>query len=274
MTLTASLFRILLLLLLTPVLLLLGCQSRLIYYPRPYDEAYREMLREHQGVALKYHTAQGSQTAHYIPARKPGKQPEIWLCFGGNGTVALDWLSYLSTWNPEFAYLLVDYPGYGDCKGSPTPGRIRESSRAAFAALAKHLNQPEEKLQPHLGVLAHSIGCAAGLMAANDLGVQKLVLVAPFTTMTDMGKRVLGWPLCYVNLHRFDNRKQLAHAVKRGARVEIFHGTADEIIPVTMSQELAAPHPQQVKLHEAEGWDHNHILRGLSAKIGAAMAGL
>lgn len=275
MSLVTRLLRLIFLLLLTPVLLLLGCQSKLIYYPRGYDEGYRQLLTSHRGIALPYETGQGRQVANYIPARNGDPSPKkIWVCFGGNGTVAFDWLYYLDAWDPEFAYLLVDYPGYGDCKGTPSPQRIRDSSKAAVQALTSHLRLTPEQMQPRLHVLAHSIGCAAGLMAADDLHIQKLLLISPFTTMTDMGKRVIGWPLCYVNMHRFDNRRHLAHVVNRGAKVVIFHGTADNVIPVEMSRELAGAHPGKVTLHEKEGWDHNEIIQGLSREIGSTMKNL
>jgi hypothetical protein len=111
-------------------------------------------------------------------------------------------------------------------------------------------------------------------MAAADQNVESILLIAPFTTLTDMGKRILGWPLCYVNMHRFDNRKTLAKVVEQGAQVIIFHGTEDEVIPVSMSRELAAEHPGKVVLHEKEGWDHNRILAGIAEELGAAMAGM
>jgi pimeloyl-ACP methyl ester carboxylesterase len=60
--------------------------------------------------------------------------------------------------------------------------------------------------------------------------------------------------------------------VKNGARVTIFHGTADEVIPVSMGRELAAAHPGVVTLHEAAGQDHNFILGNCAVKIGEAMS--
>lgn len=255
------------------VLLLTSCQSRWIYYPRPYGEEHRQHLISHYGVQLPYETSQGKQVAHYIPPTRGQKaDPKvIWLCFGGNGTVALDWLKYVESWDQENAYLLIDYPGYGDSEGSANPTRIREASKAAVQVMTEHLKQSPEQIQPRLRIMAHSIGCAAGLMAANDLEINKIILIAPFTSMTDMGKIFLGWPLCYINMHRFDNRYELTKATERGAQVVIFHGTQDKVIPITMSQELAAAHPRHVTLHQREGWDHNLILRGVSGEIGATM---
>lgn len=267
------LLRLIFLLLLTPVLLLLGCQSKLIYHPKPYGEADRQLLATYDGKPLSYMTGQGKQVAHYIPPRDGSQVPKtIWICFSGNGSLALNWLYQVEDWSPGFAYLLVDYPGYGDCEGTPSPARIRESSLKAVEALTRHLRESPETLKPRLRVLGHSIGCAAGLMAADDLGAQKVVLIAPFTTLTEMGKRLLGWPLCYVNMHRFDNRKHLAAAVAQGAEVVIFHGTHDEVIPVAMSRELAAAHPEKVTLHEMNGQNHNGILGNVSQEIGAAMS--
>lgn len=271
MSLLRRLLRVIFLLLLLPVLLLLGCQSRIIYFPRAYGAGDMRTLAKHRGERIEYVTGQGRQVVHYIPAHD-GSSGTIWMCFAGNGSVALDWLAMLPEWDASFSYLLVDYPGYGECAGKPNPKSIRESSQAAVLALAAHLKTTPELLRPRLAVLGHSIGCAAGLMAAEDQAVRRVVLIAPFTTMTEMGRRVLGWPLCYVNLHRFDNRKHLAAVVKHGARVTIFHGTADEIIPVSMSRELAKAHPGAVTLNEEVGQDHNFIVGNCSAKIAAAMS--
>lgn len=266
--------RLVVIITLTPVIFLLSCQSSLIYHPSPYRAEHGKRLRDANGVRLGFHTSQGSQTAFYIPPRAgtAGPPQTIWLCFGGNGSLALDWLHFIGAWDADFAYLFVDYPSYGDCEGKPTPGRIRESAKAALAALAGHLKTPEADLQPRLAVLGHSLGSAAALMAAEDLDVRHGVLISPFTTMTDMGRIVLGWPLCYLNLHRFDNRKALRHvAVRGGTRFVIFHGSEDEVIPVAMGRDLAAAHPQTVTFHEVPGAHHNDILSLVHDEIGQAM---
>ncbi len=260
---------------LTPVIFLLGCQSKLIYYPNPYRAEYEMMLRDAKGVRVRFTTSQGAQTAFYIPPRvtTPGLPPTIWLCFCGNGSLALDWLHFTDVWDERFAYLLIDYPSYGDCAGKPTPWRIRESSKAAFAALAQHLGTTGQELQPRSVVLGHSLGCAAALMAADDLNLRHGVLVSPFTSMTDMGRIVLGWPLCYLNLHRFDNRQTLNRvSSQEGAQIVIFHGAEDEVIPVRMGRELALAHTQTVIFHEVPNAHHNDILSLVKGRIGSAMA--
>jgi len=275
MPLWKRLLRLVAILIFTPVIFLLGCQSSLIYHPNPYRAEYETMLRSAKGERLRFSTSQGRQTAFYIPPRTPatGLPQTLWLCFAGNGSLALDWLNETGGWDERFAYLLVDYPSYGDCEGQPTPERIRESSKAAMVALARHLQTSQAELQPRLAVLGHSLGSAAALMAADDLDIQRGVLLSPFTTMTDMGRIVLGWPLCHLNRHRFDNRKTLRHVASRpGPRFVIFHGAEDEVIPVRMGRELAAANPQGVTFHEVPGGHHNDLLNLIAPQIGQAMA--
>lgn len=274
MPLWKRLLRLLALLTLTPVFFLLGCQSRLIYHPNAYREDYETMLRNARGERVRYTTSQGRQTAFYIPPRAPasGLPRTVWVCFAGNGSLALDWLMATPEWDASFAYLLVDYPSYGECEGKPTPERIRENGKAAVAALAGHLHSTPAELHPHLTVLGHSLGAAAALMAADDLDIRRGVLLSPFTTMTEMARILLGWPLCHLNQHRFDNRLTLGHVAPRpGARFVIFHGAEDEVIPLRMGQELATAHTQVVTLYAVQTGHHNDLLNLVGPQIGQAM---
>lgn len=274
MSLKKRLLRLGFITLLTPVVYLLGCQARLIYHPNRYRAEYHTLLKTAKGERLEFKTGQGKQTAFYIPPRVQGPTlPQtVWICFSGNGSLALDWLYAIPEWNEHHAYLLVDYPSYGDCQGSPTPDRIRESGKAAVARLAVQLGVSRELLQPRLAVLGHSLGAAAALMTADELSIPRGVLISPFTTMTEMGRLVLGWPLCHLNRHPFDNRRTLRRvATLPGARFEIFHGEQDEVIPVRMGRELAAAHPAVVTFHPVPEAHHNDVLAHVSGEVGLAL---
>ena len=80
------LLHVIFLLLLLPVLLLLGCQSRIIYYPQAYHVGNMRTLAKHRGERIEHATGQGRQVAHYIPARD-GSSGTIWMCFAGNGMI-------------------------------------------------------------------------------------------------------------------------------------------------------------------------------------------
>jgi pimeloyl-ACP methyl ester carboxylesterase len=182
--------------------------------------------------------------------------------FGGNASCGLDYAAeFTDAALASDLFVLCDFPGYGHCAGHPSPQSIRRSTQAVVPAVAAKLGVSVEQLRPHLRGFGHSLGCAAVLMAMHDHHISSGVLVAPFTRMVDMAKRMLGWPLCEVLHHRFDNIAELrAIEAQDGTHLSLIHGTEDEVIPVSMSRALQKTFPSLITLHEAQGADHNSIL--------------
>ena len=90
----------------------------MVYHPRPYGAGYAQALPTN-GEGIFYTLPFGKQTAFYIPARNNEQLPSrLWVAFCGNGSLALDWTTILAGYpNPNDAFLLLDYPGYGKCQG-------------------------------------------------------------------------------------------------------------------------------------------------------------
>ncbi|TLD72501.1 lysophospholipase [Phragmitibacter flavus] len=259
----------------TVVIFLLLVQCRLMYYPRPYGDADLKRMQNLGGERIEVITAQGRQTAHYLPAEGSNRDaPEfLWWVFGGNGSLALDYLDHVRGWDPRFAFVFVDYPGYGLCEGNPSPSRIADSIEQFSKQLTQRFRWTGEERRQRSGVLGHSLGCAAALIAAEKQKMDRVVLCAPFTSMTDMGRQLLGWPLCHLNLHRYDNGARLKN-LPADARVIVFHGVQDEVIPVKMSQQLAAQFPDLIQLHEIPEARHNDVVLLANDRIGLAMRGM
>jgi pimeloyl-ACP methyl ester carboxylesterase len=259
--------------LLSVVVLLLLFQHRLIYFPRPYDKPSLWDLEKRKGKRLIVQTSQGRQVAFYLPSVKNQEQaPEfIWMIFGGNGSLALDYAGEPLHWDSRFGYVFVDYPGYGECEGTPNPSSVRESIVVIVKALKEEMHWSDAELQQRTGVLGHSLGCAAALIAAEEAGLKKAVLCAPFTTMTEMARRTVGWPLCELNRHRYDNVARLEKLVPQGLQVHAFHGQIDQVIPVGMSRRLAGMFPKAVTLTEIPDCDHNEVVMAAGTAIGESM---
>ncbi len=253
------------------VLLLLFFQSKLIYHPRPYGPGVVE--RNPAIVSLEYTTRQGAQKAFYLPPRALPLR-RLWVLFPGNGSLALQWLGFVKP-HPDShdGFLLIDYPGYGDCKGTPSPASIEESSEAAFNQLAQSLHTEPAALDQHLNVMGLSLGCATGLNFAVNHPVERMILIAPFTSMHDMARRLVGWPLCLLLRHNYDNRARLRQLAARPhpPRVDIFHGDADGTIPFFMGRELAGMFPQMITFHPVAGAGHNDVLSEAQPDIYALM---
>jgi pimeloyl-ACP methyl ester carboxylesterase len=88
-----------------------------------------------------------------------------------------------------------------------------------------------------------------------------------------MGRHTVGWPLCYLLRHNYDNRARLRDLATRQPlpRITIFHGGDDGLIPASMGRELASLFPAMITFHEIPGADHNSVLSGARAQIFAAM---
>ncbi len=252
--------------------LLIGCQSRLIYYPRSYADGFAaDWAAASGGKVLQYRTSQGVQHAFLMGNRQ--RPQRLWLVCGGNASLALDWSDWLrANAKPGDAWLLADYPGYGGCEGAPTPGRIRESLRELLPLAAREtgLNLPADA--GRLRFFAHSLGGAAALIAACDSGVQRGVLLAPFTSTMEMARRMTGLPLGPLVWHRYDNQARLTELEAAGkTRIVIVHGVRDEVIPVAMARALAAAHPDSVRLIEVPEAGHNNLHHVAGEELRRAM---
>ncbi len=255
------------------VLLLAFFQSSLIYIPPRHGAQARPELPGPLAV-LAYQSGGAPQQAYYVPPRSAGGSGRVWLVFGGNAASAIGWGPFVhGVADAGAAFLLIDYPGYGANGGSPSPAAIHAASAAAVAALAAHLQVAPAVLALRLAVFGHSLGCAAALDYAAGNRVARIVLVAPFTTMLAMARRTVGWPLCEVLVHRFDNGRSLERIVSAGPPpITIIHGTADEVIPFAMGRELAGRWPAAIRFIAVDGADHNGIISSADELIYAAMA--
>lgn len=238
-------------------------QDRMIYYPRRYSAADLE-LDGSRVTPIRFKTAEGSQTAFYVRPDGAGRSfpGSVWVVFGGNATLALDWRDFAERQPGSSAFLLVDYPGYGVCEGSPYPGSILESTRAALEALAAHVGVDATELQQRVSLLGHSLGAAAALQAGAVIPARKILLIAPFTSMRAMAKRSVGVPLAYLLRHDFDNEARLREILRspHPPDVAIVHGSDDEVIPVSMGRALARSHPGAVRYLEIQGGTHNSVI--------------
>ncbi|MFC1524488.1 alpha/beta hydrolase [Thermodesulfobacteriota bacterium] len=259
--------------LLVPILFLYFSQHRLIYYPRSYASTV-----DLPGIErLLFTTGQGKQTAFYrAPADEQGAAPErIWMLFGGNASLALDWYDFVRHYpDRRAAFLLIEYPGYGNSAGRASARTILEATIAAAETLAEHLGMEQAAMEKRLSLAGHSLGAAAALQYSVTIPVQRVVLISPFTSLRDMAALVVGKPLNRLVRDRYDNRARLKELAAKNPRVSvtIFHGDQDEVIPVKMGRELAAMIDGKQNYYEIAGCDHNRILSIAEEQIHRSMA--
>jgi pimeloyl-ACP methyl ester carboxylesterase len=238
-------------------------QDRFIYFPLRYSPAELEEAKTIGVQEVRFRTSQGNQAAFFWRSEDSETTPQnIWIVFGGNGDVALGWIGLVCDFRgPSTGFLLVDYPGYGICEGRPNPQSILENSERALRAL---LEQKRWKLgRDALCVLGHSLGGAAALQFAAKDVVRKIVVVSTFTTMDDLVRAQIRISLGPLLQHRFDNVTSLKGILSQEQvpEIHIFHGEADELVPLKMGRALAELDPERIKLVEVPGARHNDVVQ-------------
>jgi pimeloyl-ACP methyl ester carboxylesterase len=244
-------------------------QHSMIYHPRPYDPNYVKALPVN-GEEISYTLPFGKQTAFYIPPCTNGRLPaRLWIAFCGNGSLALDWTTILAGYpNPNDAFLLVDYPGYGKCQGYASIASMRASSDAALNTLASRLRLSGEELEPRLCAIGHSLGSAVAIDFAARHRIQRVVAISPFTTLREEAACIIGGPLSHLLIESYDNRSSITEIRKQNpeAKIAIFHGTDDEVIPVRMGRVLAREFPF-IDFFAVDGANHVGVLSEAHDKI-------
>lgn len=235
-----------------------GCspQNKLVYHPKSYPFSLSELPAQTHAIAFE--TRQGAQQAFYVPPRS-AKLGMLWVFFPGNASVALDWLDWTGRYpDADAGFLLIDYPGYGFSEGSPSADAILEVSESAYARLAQSLHADPAQLWHKTSVLGHSLGAATALQFAARHTPQRVVLVAPFTTLRDIGRHVLGgWvgPLIH---NEYDNIHRVQELESRQVAVYVVHGSADDVIPVAFGRELGKKF-SWVQYREVPGARHTNV---------------
>jgi len=242
----------------------------IIYHPHPYGAAYRKLYPPGM-VELHFRSAAGEQVAFYLPPRNATGRPEqIWVAFCGNGSLALDWLPLVARdQNRGNAFLLIDYPGYGKSEGWPNPSNTLAASNDALTALAAQLRVPENSLEPRLNAIGHSLGAAAALDFAVHHRVEKIILLAPFTSLREEAAGFIGQWLSRLMPNDYDNRAALRILGQRrpAPRVFIFHGLEDGLIPSRMSAQLGAEFPELVTFRGIPGANHDTVVAMIADQI-------
>ena len=242
----------------------------ILYHPRAYASNVVQAFTTNGGKRIDFQTSQGRQSAWVIaPTNRAEK---LWVICGGNATLALELESLCRAFPfPRDAYLLVDYPGYGECAGMPSPASIRENLKTSILSAAEKLKLGTNDLPGKVCVFGHSLGCAVALLAAEEFHLRSAVLCAPFTSTFEMARLRFDIPTDFPLKHQFDNRVTLAALRAIHGHAWIFHGDTDDVIPVEMSKKLAGEFAETVKLEVLPETRHNNVMRRAGNKLVEAM---
>ncbi len=158
---------------------------------------------------------------------------------------------------------IFDYRGYGRSGGSPSEDGLYRDGEAAIAYLEQRRGiDPKNQV----ALFGRSLGCAVAVEMAARHETRALILESPFTSIRAMAKRsnpLLSaiLPTGVVVRSKFDSLSKI-HRVR--APLMVLHGDRDDVVPLTMGQELweAARVPKTFFTVEGAGHDDVYLVGG------------
>jgi len=231
--------------------------SSYIYRPPPVpirqlDEKEFQFVRNLDGVPCLW-----------LPAPEVGGHPEeCLLFFHGNASRIEDLLDDMRIIQNRLPVTIVavEYPGFGlaAAAGPPTTHKIRGSVAWVYDMLADDSYFGKNRIT----VAAHSIGTGPAAYIAATRQPKRVVLVSPFTTVAAVAERVLKHSVFASSAssaatasYEWDNLAAIQHY---RCSLIIYHGTDDDLIPVSMGRQVyaAAVHTSEKAMVELPGMKH------------------
>jgi pimeloyl-ACP methyl ester carboxylesterase len=225
-----------------PLLMYLA-QDSLIFFPQPRAEARRAQIASQRPVESLFIDAADGTRLHAWHVRG---EPLV-MYFGGNAEEVSWMLEDAVRRAPGTGWLLVDYRGYGSSSGSP--------SEKALVADALRWYDQMSSLHKNVYLFGRSLGSGVAVQLAAQRPVLGVILVAPFDSLVEVGKRHYPFlPVNWMLKHRFDS-VALAPAIK--APVLCIVASHDEIIPAQHAKRLYEAWGGEKRWVELEGAGHN-----------------
>lgn len=226
-------------------------QRSLIYFPdRSAPPPVTQALPGARDVVL--HTSDGLElTAWLLPADDAADRQAAVLYLPGNGghregrapTAAL-------LAERGLTVLLLDYRGYGGNPGRPTEDGLAADALAAQAHLVAEGFAADRQIY-----LGESLGTGVAARLASERPPAGLLLRSPFTELADVGRAHYPW--LPVGLLLRERYPVLEVVRELDVPVSVVRGSADEVVPTSLSEQVAGAAPRLVEELVLQGAGHN-----------------
>jgi alpha-beta hydrolase superfamily lysophospholipase len=236
-------------------------QTRFIFFPsRLISMTPDDVGLSYQDIELQISTPSGKiETVHcwWIPSETNPNQKVIIDLHGNRNTIEGN-IGYAEQFHEMgLSVLLVEYRGYGRSTNRfPSEKTVYQDVEAAWNYLVN-----ERQINPHnIYVFGHSLGGAIAInLALKHTEIAGLIIESSFTDireMIDYKKKYWMFPINLILTQKFDSLAKIS-ALKMP--ILLTHGTEDELIPKTMSEDLfnAAIEPKQLLIVAGAG--HNNV---------------
>jgi alpha-beta hydrolase superfamily lysophospholipase len=250
-------------------MLLWGCQGCVSYfifepdrvlYAKPADFSF-DVLDVGLPVRLSGYAGQSLHGWWVASATRDAKV--VLYLHGNDGNVSTSMGEIATLRELGYAVFILDYRGYGESEGSfPSEKTVYEDAEAAWNYLVGQRGTPPA----HLYIYGQSLGGAIGIeLALHHPEAAGLIVESSFTSIQDMAKLRRRYALLPMRL-----LNQRFESIGKVGRLELpvlyIHGTADEVVPYAMGEQLFKASGGRKRLVAVGGGLHDN-----NAAVGGAM---
>ena len=176
------------------------------------------------------------------------------LFFHGNFGDVSGWGAY----GADFAALgydfyIFDYPGYGK-----SDGKISSQQQLLASADAMSRYVLEQHSPSKLAMIGYSIGSGIAAQQAAKWDAARLILLAPYFSFERLAHEKIPFVPKFLIRYKIPTAEFLQAA--RGTQITLIHGSADELIPVHHSYDLAGSLKAGDLFYEIAAAPHNGLL--------------
>jgi len=205
-------------------------QDRILFHPRPLDEAQRadatKGFRATREILIR---AKDGTRLHAWHADAGAGTPLV-LYFGGNAEDVSWMISDAEQKVPGVSWLLVSYRGYGGSEGSPSEASLTSD------ALDWH-DYAMKTLKPsRVFAFGRSLGSGVAVSLAAERALAGVVLVTPYDSLVEVAKRI--YPFLPVGLLMKNRFESIARAPKLSTPLLCLAAEEDQVIPIAHARRL------------------------------------
>ena len=227
-------------------------QRRMMYFPCQASHSELQGVAEREGFKSWENTK--GDVIGWRRVKPDGQARRCILILHGNAGCAPDRFHYADSFDavePIDCYLL-EYPGYGARKGSPSQASILQAADEGLQSIPKTCS---------VFVVGESLGTgvATYLAGTHSNRVRGLFLVAPYNTMTAAAQKHL--PLFPVKIMLRDKYPSSTWLAQYSGPLAVLLAGHDEVVPSELGRKLFDEHRGPKKLWVEPNAGHNDVHR-------------
>lgn len=227
-------------------------QEKLIFHPEVLDQNYQYNFSiPFKEVNIPYTRESTINIVQFQPAGSVVKG--VVLYFHGNGQNIERYAAHAPLFTKNnYEVWMIDYPGYGKSTGERTEQMLYDWAMVFYKlARARYSKDSIILYGRSLGT-----GIAAQLAAARDC--KALLLESPYYSLPSLAAtKAPVYPVNQMIKYKFPTWKYLQEVT---APVTIFHGTEDDLIPISQAKKLLPYLKKGDELVSIKGGGHNNSL--------------